>query len=311
MPKVTVIIPAFNAEAYIGETLASVREQTLRDIEVLLIDDGSSDGTLREAERFVGTMDLKIIEQANAGPAAARNVGIKRAASAYCAFIDCDDLMLPERLAAQAAALDADPDLGLAFTDLMTFNESGIVHRTRRAFSDPCGGMVLERLLMDNFITTSTVMAPRQRLIEAGLFDESSRLSEDFDLWLRIARRWPIAYVDQPLVKYRHRPGSLSEDKFVTGLSALQVVEKFWNENPEYAREVPTLQRRSLARHLTFTGSAALARSRGLAIPYLLRSLRRDPANAGTWKWLAKALIWPRQPQRRAVKTASASEITA
>src|SRR5262249_27742319 len=164
VPAVSVIIPAFNAEHYIGDALASVRGQ-MRDMEVLVVDDGSTDRTLKEAEAFADAFDLTILRQKNGGPSAARNIAIQQARSPYCAFLDADDVMLPGRLAAQAALLDNDAEVALVHTDLMTFNESGIIHRTRRAFSDPCGGMVLDRLLMDNFITTSTVMARTGHLV--------------------------------------------------------------------------------------------------------------------------------------------------
>ncbi len=298
MPTVSVVIPAFNAERCIGEALHSVREQTLREVEVLVVDDGSTDGTLREAERFAGLLDLTIVRQANAGPAAARNAGIRRARGRHCAFLDADDVMLPERLAAQTALLDAEPDLGLVHTDLMTFDERGIIHRTRRAFSEPCGGMVLDWLLLENFITTSTVMAPTERLLEAGLFGEGRRVSEDYDLWLRMAARWKVGFIDHPLVWYRRRSGSLSDDKLATGRFALEVIEAFWREHPDYRRSHPQVRHRSFARHLATAGAAALAQGRrGTALAYLLRSLGHDPWEGRSWKWLAKILIVPsRQP---------------
>src|SRR5260221_13338575 len=136
-PLVSVVIPAFNAEAHIAEVLDSVRQQTLHDLEVILVDDGSTDGTVREAQRLAGDLDLTVMCQANAGPAAARNAGIRRARGRYCAFVDADDLMLPQRLAAQADLLDREPGTGLVFTDLMTFDDGGVICRTRREFSDP------------------------------------------------------------------------------------------------------------------------------------------------------------------------------
>lgn len=301
MTRVSVVIPAYNAERFIGEALASIQAQTLKELEVLVVDDGSTDATVRTAERFAASLELTVIRQRNAGPAAARNRGVRAARGAHCAFLDADDVMLPERLAAQLELFDAEPDLGLAHTDLMTFDERGIIHRSRRAFSEPCGGLVLDRLLLDNFITTSTVMAPRERLIEAGLFGEGRRISEDFELWLRMAARWKVAYLDRPLVRYRRRAGSLSDDKLVTGRCALEVVEAFWESNPVYRREHPDVRRRSLARHLTAAGAAALSGGRrGTALAYLLRSLAHEPANAAAWKSLAKTLLPARRPAPRA-----------
>lgn len=287
--RVTVVIPAYNAESYIGAALGSIAAQTLRDVEVVLVDDGSSDGTIKEAERFVDVLDLKIIRQANTGPAAARNRGIGQARGRFCAFLDADDIMLPERLQEQAAVLEAKPDLGLVYSDLMTFAEAGVIHRTRRAFSDPCGGAILDRLLLDNFITTSTVMAPTERLRAAGCFNERRRISEDFELWLRMAARWEVGFIERPLVRYRRRPGSLSGDKLVAGLAALEVVEAFWLEHIEYRRSHLGVCRKSLARHMSVVGAAALSQGkRGTALSYLLRALAREPGNLNTWKRLVK-----------------------
>jgi glycosyltransferase involved in cell wall biosynthesis len=293
VPVVTVVIPAFNAERYIGEALASIRGQ-IQDVEVLVVDDGSTDGTVKAAEAFAGAFELTVLRQTNAGPSAARNLGIRRARGRYCAFLDSDDLMLPGRLAAQADLLDREAEMGLVYSDLMTFDERGVVHRTRRAFSDPRGGKVLNRLLLDNFITTSTVMAPTARLIEVGLFSEARRVSEDFELWLRMAARWDVGFIDRPLVQYRSRPGSLSGDKLATARCALDVVETFWREHPDHRDRHPGVYRHSLAAHLAVAGSTAVGRgSRGAALGYLLRSLRRDPWNHRTWKSVVKALVRP------------------
>jgi hypothetical protein len=137
-------------------------------------------------------------------------------------------------------------------------------------------------------------MAPTRRLIDAGMFDESRRLSEDFELWLRMAAAWNIGYIDRPLVKYRNRPGSLSEDKLATARCALEVVETFWQQHPDYLRRHGRTYRRSVARHLATAGAAALARDeRGTALSYLFGALGRNPWKRETWKSLAKALVVP------------------
>jgi len=300
MPLVTVIIPSYNSEECIAETLASVRKQTFADMEVILVDDGSSDGTITVARQFGDFMDLRILSQTNAGPAAARNSGIRASHARFCAFLDADDLMHPERLASQVGLLESDAALAMVHTDLMTFDENGIVHATKRAFSNPCGGDILDRLLIDNFVTTSTVMARRDRVVEVGLFDERRRVSEDFDLWLRMAERWPAGFIDRPLTQYRRRAGSLSDDKFKTGLAALDVIERFWQTHDDYRRQNPRLWRHSLAQHLCVTGAAASAQHRHYdAFGYLLRALLHERGNIDAWKWLAKTAASPVRRQRR------------
>jgi glycosyltransferase involved in cell wall biosynthesis len=299
-PSVTVIVPAYNAEAYLAATLESIAQQTLRDFRVIVVDDGSTDGTTSVVRQFMSCLNLKLVEQANAGPAAARNRAIRMAATPYCAFVDSDDVMLPERLSAQKSVLEADSRAALVHSDLMTFNETGIIHRTRRAFSTPAAGMVLEPLLRGNFITTSTVMARTERLIEAGLFSEERRVSEDFELWLRMAARWPIAYVDRPLVKYRSRQGSLSGDKLATAECALDVIETFWREHPQERHAHPQLYRSSLAEHLvTLAAAAATQGRRATALRAVTRALPLDIAASSAWRVLLKVVF----PQATTLRT--------
>jgi glycosyltransferase involved in cell wall biosynthesis len=292
IPAVSVVIPAFNAAEHLPDALRSIRNQTMTDVEVIVVDDGSTDDTVGAARQFSDQLQLTILQQNNAGPAAARNNGIRHARGRYCAFLDSDDVMLPERLAKQSSLLDRESDLGLVHTDLMTFDDGGIIHHTRLAFSNPCGGMVLDRLLLDNFITTSTVMAPKATLLEVGLFGEARRVSEDFELWLKIAARWKVAFIEQPLVRYRRRANSLSADKLFTARCALDVVEAFWREHPQHRATAPGVYRDSVAQHLATVGSAALHQGhRGRALNYLARSLRLDPWKRQSWKSLVKVLV--------------------
>jgi len=292
MPLVSVIIPAFNAERYIGEALASIEAQTLKDVEVLVIDDGSTDMTLRVAERFTDRLDLTILRQANAGPSAARNAGIRRARARHCAFLDADDVMLPDLLAAQSSLLDANPDMGLVLTDVMTFDDRGTIHTARWSLDKPCRGSTLDRLLEENFVTTSAVMAPTACLREVGLFPEDRRVAEDYQLWLKLAVRWKVGFINRPLVRYRYTNGSLSSDKLFSARAALEVIDAFWRDQPEYLRDHPDVYHRSMGRHLMNAGSAAAAHGRrAAALSYLIGSLRHNPQSALTWKWIAKTLI--------------------
>jgi glycosyltransferase involved in cell wall biosynthesis len=296
-PAVSVIIPAYNAAHHIVESLASVQQQTLKDVEVIVVDDGSKDATVATVAPFASSLDLVLIEQANAGAAAARNVGILHARSRYCAFLDADDVMLPERLELQVRLLDEQPDVALVHTDLVTFNEQGTVHHTRRVFSNPLGGSgVLEGLLLDNFITTSTATGRTDKLIEAGMFPPRWRISHDFELWLRMAAKWPVAYIDRPLLRYRYSPGSLSNNRLKTAIDAFGVIRAFWDEHPDYRAAHPALYRRSLGIHLSTLGYTSLgAGNRRDALRYLLRSLRLAPRELATWKALAKTVLNVRQ----------------
>lgn len=130
--------------------------------------------------------------------------------------------------------------------------------------------------------------------MEVGLFGEARRVSEDFELWLRLAVRWKVGFIDAPLVQYRRRRGSLSEDKLATGQSALEVIDAFWREHSEYRKSHPEIYRKSLAHHLAIAGSAALDQGKQrTAFAYLLRSLVQVPWEPRSWKGLAKAIVRP------------------
>jgi cellulose synthase/poly-beta-1,6-N-acetylglucosamine synthase-like glycosyltransferase len=289
-PAISVIMPAFNAERYVVDALASIAAQTRRDVEVIVVDDGSTDGTIREVERFGDRLDLTVLHQRNAGPSAARNAGIRRARGRYCAFLDADDAMLPELLELQAAALDADPRVGMVVADITTFDERGTIRERHWDFSGT-RETALDRLVVENYVTTSAVMVPTERLLEAGLFPEDRRVAEDYELWLKIAARWDVAFVERPLVRYRYTSGSLSSDKLNSSRCALEVIEAFWRDHQEYRTLHAPVAHRSLARHLANAGGAAcLQRERVAAFVYLLRSLRHDAGARDTWKWLAKLL---------------------
>jgi glycosyltransferase involved in cell wall biosynthesis len=299
MPMVTVVIPAFNAERHVAEALSSIEEQTFSNIEVVLVDDGSTDKTLQEAERFSDRLDLTIVQQENAGPSAARNTGIRRARGRYCAFLDADDVMLPELLATQTALLEEDPELGLVCTNVMTFDERGVIHPARWNFAEPFVGTVLDRLLLENFVSTSAVMARTNCLMEAGLFSEKRHVAEDYELWLRMAVRSKLGIIDRSLVKYRYRPGSLSDNRLFSAHCALEVISMFWREHPAYLRSSPSVYRRSIARHLANTAAAALVEGkRSMALEYIGRSLWYDFSSPAPWRYLAKAIILHIKPRR-------------
>jgi glycosyltransferase involved in cell wall biosynthesis len=292
-PTVTVVMPAYNAARTIRDSLASIQQQTMHDLEVIVIDDGSSDATMAIVEEFRGSLDLTLLRQQNKGPSAARNAGIRKARGRYCSFLDADDLMLPQLLEKQRAMLDADPGMGMVITNISTFSEQKKDTGTRH-WKFPTAEKALDRLLEENFVTTSAVMARTDRLLEAGLFPEDRRVAEDYELWMQLVSRSWMGIIDEPLVKYRYTSGSLSSNKLYSAGCALEVVEKFWNAHPDYRAQHGAAYRRSMARHLTNLGEAAAVKpDRLLAMKYLLRALRHEPAMVFTWKWLVKTIVLP------------------
>lgn len=202
-PFISVVIPAYNAEKYIEETLDSVRAQTFSDYEILVVDDGSTDRTVQIASGYDG---VQLLLQKNRGAAAARNTGIRAARGAYVAFLDADDIWFPSKLEKQVAHLRAHPLTEWTYTDALVFDEA-----TRRTI---CRigkrihlheGDILQPLLLRCFIASATPVVKRSVLVDAGLFDETRqrRVIEDWSLWLRIAERHAVALIDEPLAMIR------------------------------------------------------------------------------------------------------------
>ncbi len=240
-PLISIVIPAFNAAAHVGAALASVAGQrgSFR-LEVIVVDDGSTDATVECVRAFAaaGTrsgapLSLRLVAQANAGPAAARNRGIRAATGELVAFLDADDLWPADRLRLQVPILAAHPEAVLVFGDCRGFDERGESALTQ--FEAEGLGVVLAdhptlirdpylRLLAHNFIPTGSVLARRDRLFAAGLFDESRRLVEDLDLWLRLALLGPMAYTHAVCELKRTHGGNVSADQDAMSLAYIDVL---------------------------------------------------------------------------------------
>lgn len=212
-PLVSVVLPFYENEATIRESVESVLSQTWTDLELIAVDDGSGDGSFRIVAELARSDDrIRVLRQANAGVAAARNAGVQAARGRYCAFQDADDVWLPHKLEAQ---LELVGDRTLVYSDarVQDGRDSYPWARRNRATVDSYPrGDVYEALLAECFVATPTVIVPTDLLRDAGGFDTRLRTGEDHDLWLRLASDGvDFDYVPEPLVVVR-RPGSLTSD---------------------------------------------------------------------------------------------------
>ena len=197
--KVSVIVPAYNSADYTVETVESILAQTYTDYEILVIDDGSTDHT-RETLAPYGDR-IKYIYKENGGACSARNLGLEMSQGEYIACLDCDDLWLPEKLEKSVAVLDADPMLAFVFSRCYTIDAKGdTIDEVGYSF-DPDD--TYRCLLYENYVIAPTVLMRRACLDRVGCFDESIFIPADWDLWLRLAKHFPIASIDCPLSKYR------------------------------------------------------------------------------------------------------------
>ncbi len=195
MVKVSVIIPAYNAEKYIHEAIDSVLNQTFKDFEIIVINDGSTDNTSKILESYGNKIRWK--SQENKGQASAQNEGIKIAKGDYLAYLDADDICFPKRLETQVKYLDGHSDVGLVYSDYYQIDDKRIL---KIAKSHPFDYLLL---LQNNYICKSTVMHRRGCLEYPNLFDESINGRDDWDMWVRISEKFGMGYINKQLVKYR------------------------------------------------------------------------------------------------------------
>ena len=224
-PLVSVVIPAYNAAPYIGATVDSVFKQAFTDFEVLVINDGSPDTpalelALRPYQR------IRYLRQENRGPSSARNAGIHAAVGKYIAFLDSDDLWLPQHLAKQVGALKANPKLQMVYANGIYLRGDipvGILFDN----SPQSLPVDLDCLLHErSTVITSSAVVEREALVKAGLFDERLRRCEDYDLWLRLAQSGATISFDRE-IQIRHRQSNgLAADWELMRAALIQVYEK-------------------------------------------------------------------------------------
>lgn len=223
MPKVSVIIPAYNSMPCLVETIDCVLQQTFTDFEVIVIDDGSSDNTATWVKQ-VSDRRVKLISQANQGASGARNTGIAHASGEYLAFLDADDLWQPTKLEKQVRCLEQNPAVGLVYTWVAIVDRQGKL--TGRVFASEAQGNVWYAIAERNIIWCGSSPMVRRQCLDVGLFDCDLPTLEDWEMWIRIAAKYPFAVLKEPLTYYRQLSNSLSKNWQLMEQSFYLVIEK-------------------------------------------------------------------------------------
>lgn len=231
MAKISVIIPAYNKARLTVETVESVLAQTYKNIEVIVVDDGSTDDTRKCLEPYFTR--IRYIYKKNSGACSARNQGLRLSSAEYVGFLDCDDIYLPQKVEHCVKYLEEHPDCGFVHTAAYFIDGMG---RIVSKYSHPQSrraGWVYRRLLNRNFICNSTVIARRSCFGRAGVFDEKVFTPADWDMWLRLAKVYPLGYIDEPLTKYRVSASFIFANLDLAEKEELQVINKAFRFSPE------------------------------------------------------------------------------
>jgi len=283
-PLVSVVIPTYNRAHLLPECLDSVLSQDFGPFEIIVVDDGSTDNTSEVLARY-GDRVISV-RQSNTGVAGARNLGVRVARGALVAFHDSDDKMLPGRLAAQVAFMEAHPEVAAVTGNIVVQGSEPINYLKQSGLE--FGGrpyLILERafekLFDHNFMANPASMLRRDRILDAGGYDVSLRCGEDYDLWLRMARRWPLAAMDFPCTWVRQHAGSLT----VTSLPMaylVKIMDRAFNTGePLGQRTLERVMRRYARRVWGY-------------IQYNLME-RPEPDWQAQARYFARRLSWPRR----------------
>lgn len=236
MPLVSVIIPTFNRARFVGRAIDSVLSQTFQDFELIVVDDGSTDGTAELLSK--NYPNIRIFLQPNRGVASARNLGIRNASGELIAFLDSDDEWLPRKLEKQVSLYDSHEPFFICHSDEIWIRNG--CELKQQAKHKKQGGRFFERALERCLISPSSVIISRALLDKVGLFDESLLAAEDYDMWLRITAFHTVRFVEEALIiKHGGHSDQLSvitEAIDVYRILAVQKVLKFDNLSQDYQR---------------------------------------------------------------------------
>ncbi|OKH33364.1 glycosyl transferase family A [[Phormidium ambiguum] IAM M-71] len=294
MPLISVIIPVYNGEKTIQETIESVLNQTFSDLELIIINDGSQDATL-DVVSHIRDERLKVFSYPNAGVAESRNRGISLAKGDYISFIDADDLWTKDKLESQLKALQENPQSAVAYSWTKCIDESG--EMSRRGSHISVTGNVYAKLLLIDFIENgSNPLIRRQALTEIGNFDRSVVPSEDRDMWLRLAASYDFVCVPTAQILYRQLSNSASANVVKQEVASLKAIEKAFTQAPASLQHLKKHSIANIYKGLAFKALEAKPQPKqGLIAARLLwHSVKNDLTFLKTrvmWKALLKILV--------------------
>ena len=295
-PLVSVVIPVFNNEQHLSDAIDSALAQTYPHIEVVAVDDGSTDASPRILAGYGES--IRVIRQANSGSAKARNAGIEASRGAVIAFLDADDLWHPDKTRIQVEHLVSRDNVGLVYSDWMVLQDDSV--RELASFNGQVfdtddvpiaidlSGSIYSTLLLDCVVHTSSAMVWKSKLLEAGCFDEALRKGQDYDCWIRLSRITDFLKLDAVLSVYRlHDHGITNQPNAVNhGAQIITRALSIWGRTDPNGRAISRIavRNRLSLLWLNFASLHFRAGSNTMAREAVWKSIGYVPWNISSWK---------------------------
>lgn len=275
--KVSVIIPTYNSAKYVTEAIDSVLEQTYENIEVFVIDDGSTDTTKEVLQKYGDA--IHYLYKENGGASSARNYGIENATGKYIAFLDADDIWMPEKVEKQVALMESDEDIGLCYVSTQRVSENleftGVIEA--KEFEDYCEALLLNSNIVSG--SCSSVMVRRDVVSQTEGFDERLGTCGDWEYWLRLSLVTKFAPLREELAKYRDVEGSMSSNPYVSKDCVSRALNDFFSF-PDLPGRYKKIENRAFSNHFIIASGDFLHNSNLIeSFSCLLEGLKLYPRN--------------------------------
>lgn len=288
-PLVSIVIATYNYAKYLPIAIESALNQTYKNIEVIVVNDGSTDNTNEAIAPHLNDKRIRYIKQTNSGQTFAKNCGIKNSQGEYIAFLDADDYWMPDKLEKQLSLFSADSAVGVVFSLMKIVGPDNEKVETLKTLK-PYKGWVTNHLIIDNFVPFSSSLVKRECLEKIGNFDETLRMSIDWDIWLKISINYKFDFVDEELIAYRiGHPNQMSKDQEKRQEQSDLILNTFIKNNPDMI--FPKYYKKAMSYTYKNRGCYYQDKNKIKSIQYNIKSLIIDPFQPRLYLRIFKAVI--------------------
>jgi glycosyltransferase involved in cell wall biosynthesis len=294
LPLVSVVTASYNMGQYLPQAVQSVLAQTYSNVEVVVIDDGSTDDTQAICAQWAQEPRVRVHRQVNSGQAKAKNKGVELGRGEFVAFLDADDLWLPDKLERQMPRFEGRPSVGVVYSDYECMDGAGKpLHKNP---THMYRGRISGKLLIENFVSFPSAIVRRDALEKHGAFDETFGMGIDYDLWLRLSAHYDFDFVEGPTIRYRVWEGQMSKNYRKRYQSAIGIMQRFLDAHP--ALVPATLVDEAWAHTYVGRGDSVLWNegNRKEAMSDYLLALRFRATYWPAWRAILRSLITLRKP---------------